>query len=117
MTRAGLGSVSLIGCGGVPSVIGDLIPVLGGPHRGQNCLGRTSVRRAVALKALERFVTTFKESTTMVSALPGAKLFHKNIPGYVPPEPVYDPSTDEAGEEKRRKVRVSLLRSPPRLAE
>lgn len=40
----------------------------------------------------------------------GAKIFHKNIPGYAPPNPVYESYMDKEGEEKTRKVWADLLR-------
>lgn len=40
---------------------------------------------------------------SMLLAQAGAKLFHKNIPGYAPPDPIYETYIDDDGEEKRRK--------------
>lgn len=40
------------------------------------------------------------------SAQAGAGIFHKNIPGYAPPEPVYETYVDKEGEEKTQKVRA-----------
>ena len=40
----------------------------------------------------------------------GAKLFHKNIPGYMPPDPVYETFVDKDGEEKTRIVWLNPLR-------
>jgi len=39
----------------------------------------------------------------------GARIFHKNIPGYAPLDPVYETYMDKDGEEKTRKVRAVLL--------
>lgn len=41
---------------------------------------------------------------SMILAQTGAKLFHKNIPGYALPDPVYEAYMDKDGEEKTRKV-------------
>jgi len=54
---------------------------------------------------------------SMFIAQAGAKLFHKNIPGYAPPDPVYETYTDKGGEEKTRMVRLDSLRLYPRLAD
>jgi hypothetical protein len=54
---------------------------------------------------------------SMFLAQAGAKLFHKNIPGYALPDPVYETYMDKDGEEKTRKVWPDLLRLHPRLAE
>jgi len=40
---------------------------------------------------------------SMVLAQAGAKLFHKNIPGYAPPDPVYETYMGKDGGEKTRK--------------
>jgi len=42
----------------------------------------------------------------MVLTQAGAKLFHKNIPGYEPQDPLYETYVDEDGEEKTRKKDV-----------
>lgn len=55
--------------------------------------------------------------TSMFSAQAGTKLFHKNIPGYVPPDSLYDTYVDEDGEVKKQKVWTGLLRLHPRLTE
>lgn len=47
---------------------------------------------------------------SMVLAQAGARLFHKNIPGYAPPDPIYETYMDKDGEEKTRKVWSDLLR-------
>jgi len=47
---------------------------------------------------------------SMVLAQAGARLFHKNIPGYAPPDPVYETYMDKEGEENTRKVWADLLR-------
>ena len=47
---------------------------------------------------------------SMFVAQAGARLFHKNIPGYAPPDPVYETFVDKDGEEKTRIVRPDPLR-------
>ena len=37
---------------------------------------------------------------SMVLAQAGARLFHKNIPGYAPPDPVYETYMDKDGDGK-----------------
>ena len=54
---------------------------------------------------------------SMFLAQAGAKLFNRNIPGYAPPDPVYETYMDKDGEEKTRKVWLGPLRLYPRLAE
>lgn len=54
---------------------------------------------------------------SMVLAQAGAKLFHKNIPGYAPPDPIYETHKDKDGEDGTQKVRTDPLRPRPPLAE
>lgn len=39
----------------------------------------------------------------MILAQAGARIFHKNIPGYAPPDPIYETYMEKDGEEKQRK--------------
>lgn len=52
--------------------------------------------------------------TSVASVQAGAKLFHKNIPGYAPPDPVYETYIGEEGEEKKQTVWAGPLRFRPR---
>ena len=70
-----------------------------------------------ALNALEQSQGTTTAMASMVVAQAGARLFHKKIPGYAPPDPVYETYMDKDGEEKTRKVRLDPLRLHPRLTE
>jgi len=40
---------------------------------------------------------------SMILAQAGARIFHKNIPGYAPPDPIYETYMEKDGEEKQRK--------------
>lgn len=99
--------------------IGDLVRIETAPFGDEFVFAeQTFSVLYIALKALEQFATIPQEKTTsMVSTQAGSKLFHKNIPGYTPPDPVYDTYIDEDGEEKKRKVWANLLRFRLWLAE